>query len=338
MQHGRALALRDDLQGIQCDEPLSGNTNMTLDQPRNLAASVLQRLLNISKSEGEAFDLVLTRYTLERLLYRLGQSKYHDQFLLKGAMLFAVWGGESHRPTRDVDLLGFGTSELSQVVKIVQDICQLYVEPDGMEFLSDTMRAIEIREDQEYQGVRVLFHARLENAIIPIQIDIGYGDAVTPAPEDITYPTVLDFAAPKLRAYPIYSVVAEKFQAMVWLGIANSRMKDFYDIWIIMQKFPIEGHVLGKAIEATFARRKTPLPTEAPLALTQVFANDATKQTQWKAFLRKNALQVDDLTFPDIIAALHVFLMPPTLASAKGLAFNAYWPSSGSWQAKVETI
>lgn len=177
---------------------------MSVDQPSNLPASVRQRLLNIAKRDGEAFDLVLTRYALERLLYRLGQSQYHGQFLLKGAMLFAVWGGESHRPTRDVDLLGFGSSELTQVVKIFQDICQVPVEPDGLEFLPDSMRAIEIREDQEYQGVRVSFEARLGNAVIPIQIDIGYGDAVTPAPEDITYPTVLDFAAPKLRAYPIY--------------------------------------------------------------------------------------------------------------------------------------
>jgi predicted nucleotidyltransferase component of viral defense system len=306
---------------------------MTVDQPRNLAASVRQRLLNIAKRDGEAFDLVLTRYALERLLFRLGQSKYHNQFLLKGAMLFAVWGGEAHRPTRDIDLLGFGTSELPQVVKIFQDICQEAVEPDGLEFLPDTIRAIEIREDQEYQGVRVLFEARLENAVIPIQIDIGYGDAVTPAPESINYPTVLDFSAPKLRAYPIYTVVAEKFQAMVWLGIANSRMKDFYDLWFIMQKFPFEGEVLSAAIEATFARRKTQLPTEAPLALTQAFANDAAKQTQWKAFLRKNALLVDDLTFPDIITALHAFLMPPTLASAQRLGFNASWPARGSWQA-----
>ncbi|TAJ77474.1 MAG: nucleotidyl transferase AbiEii/AbiGii toxin family protein [Gallionellaceae bacterium] len=210
------------------------------------------------------------------------------------------------------------------------------MEPDGLEFLPDTMRAIEIREDQEYQGVRVSFEARLGNAVIPIQIDIGYGDAVTPAPEDITYPTVLDFAAPKLRAYPIYTVVAEKFQAMVWLGIANSRMKDFYDIWIIMRRFPFEGQVLSTAIEATFTRRQTPLPNEAPLALTQVFANDAAKQTQWKAFLRKNALPVDDLTFPNIITALHDFLMPPTLAAAKGVAFNANWPVGGSWQTKKE--
>lgn len=151
------------------------------------------------------------------------------------------------------------------------------MEADGLEFYSDNMRALEIREDQEYQGVRVSFEARLENAVIPIQIDIGYGDAVTPAPENITYPTMLDFAAPKLRAYPLYTVVAEKFQAMVWLGIANSRMKDFYDIWIIMQKFSFEGQVLSQAVEATFARRKTPLPTSAPLALTQVFANDAAK-------------------------------------------------------------
>jgi len=309
---------------------------MSVAQPDNLPASVRQRLLNIAKRDGEAFDLVLTRYALERLLYRLGQSQYHGQFLLKGAMLFAVWGGETHRPTRDVDLQGFGTSELAQVVEIFQDICQVPVEPDGLDFFPDTMRAIEIREDQEYQGVRVSFEARLEKAVIPIQIDIGYGDAVTPAPENITYPTILDFDAPKLRAYPVYTVVAEKFQAMVWLGIANSRMKDFYDLWIIMRKFPFEGEVLGTAIDATFARRQTPLPTEAPLALTQAFANDAAKQTQWKAFLRKNALPVNDLTFPDIIAALHDFLMPPTLASAKELAFNANWPAGGPWQTRTK--
>ena len=261
---------------------------MSVDQPRNLAASVRQRLLNIAKREGEVFDLVLTRYALERFLYRLGHSQYHSQFLLKGAMLFAVWGGEPHRPTRDIDLLGFGPSELPLLEKIFRNICQENVEPDGVEFLPDTLRAIEIREDQEYQGVRVQFEARLENAMIPIQVDIGFGDAVTPAPENITYPTVLDFAAPKLRAYPVYTVVAEKFQAMVWLGIANTRMKDFYDIWIIMQKFSFNGQLLAQAIEATFVRRNTLLPASAPLALSKVFSSDAVKQTQWKAFLRKN--------------------------------------------------
>lgn len=311
---------------------------MSVDHPSNLSASVRQRLLNIARHDGEAFDLVLTRYALERLLYRLGQSKFHDQFLLKGAMLFAVWGGEVHRPTRDVDLLGFGTSELAEVENIFREICQQPVEADGLAFFPDNMRALEIHEDQEYQGVRVSFEARLENAVIPIQIDIGYGDAVTPAPENITYPTMLDFAAPKLRAYPLYTVVAEKFQAMVWLGIANSRMKDFYDIWIIMQRYSFEGQILSQAVEATFARRKTLLPTNAPLALTPMFANDAAKQTQWKAFLRKNALPVDGKTFPDIITALHDFLMPPTLAAASGLPFNATWTSSGAWQTNSRKI
>lgn len=219
--------------------------------------------------------------------------------------------------------------------KFFRDICHESVEPDGLEFLPDTMRATEIREDQEYQGVRVSFEARLENAVIPIQIDIGYGDAVTPAPEDITYPTVLEFAAPKLRAYPIYTVVAEKFQAMVWLGIANSRMRDFYDIWTIMRKFPFDGRILSSAIEATFIRRNTPLPTEAPLALTQAFSNDAAKQKQWKAFLRKNASSAGEITFNDIITALHDFLMPPTLATANRLAFDAAWSAGGPWHANM---
>ena len=305
---------------------------MSVDQPRNLAASVRQRLLNIAKREGEVFDLVLTRYALERFLYRLGHSQYHSQFLLKGAMLFAVWGGEPHRPTRDIDLLGFGPSELPLLEKIFRNICQEIVEPDGVEFLPDTLRAIEIREDQEYQGVRVQFEARLENAVISIQVDIGFGDAVTPAPEDIIYPTVLDFAAPKLCAYPVYTVVAEKFQAMVWLGIANTRMKDFYDIWIIMQKFSFNGQLLAQAIEATFVRRNTPLPASAPLALSEVFSSDAVKQTQWKAFLRKNALQADNLAFADIITALHDFLMPPILTNDTDLKFDAVWSPGGPWR------
>lgn len=305
---------------------------MSLDQPHNLAASVRQRLLNIAKRDGESFDLVLTRYALERFLYRLGHSQYHSQFLLKGAMLFAVWGGEPHRPTLDIDLLGFGPSELPLLEKIFRKICQENVEPDGVEFLPDTLRAIDIREDQEYQGVRVQFEARLENAMISIQVDIGFGDAVTPAPEDIIYPTVLDFAAPKLRAYPVYTVVAEKFQAMVWLGIANTRMKDFYDIWIIMQKFSFDGQLLAQAIEATFARRNTPFPASAPLALSKVFSSDAVKQTQWKAFLRKNALQTDDLAFAAIITALHDFLMPPILTNSTDIKFDAVWSPGGPWR------
>ena len=309
---------------------------MSVDQPRNLAASVRQRLLNISKRDGEAFDLVLTRYTLERLLYRLGKSPYHNQFLLKGAMLFAAWDGAPHRPTRDLDLLGFGPNDLSEVQGTFQKICQESVEPDGLEFLPDTVRVTEISEDQEYQGVRVLFDAKLENAIIPIQVDIGYGDAVTPAPLEITYPTMLDFPAPKLRAYPFYTVVAEKFQAMVWLGIANSRMKDFYDLWAIMRKFEFDGATLAKAIRATFERRNTPIPAEAPLALTQAFASDAMKQTQWKAFLRKNALSADDLTLTVVIAALHDFLMPPTLADAHDPNFKAAWPAGGPWQIRTQ--
>lgn len=310
---------------------------MSVDKPSNLAASVRQRLLNNAKQNGEAFDLVLTRYALERLLYRLGKSQYHNQFLLKGAMLFAVWGGAPHRPTRDIDLLGFGPNDLAQLQAIFQNICQEQVAPDGLEFLADTVRADEIRENQAYQGVRVLFDAKLENAVIPIQVDIGFGDAVTPAPEDITYPTVLDFPAPQLRAYPFYTVVAEKFQAMVWLGIANSRMKDFYDLWDILQRFEFDGETLAMAIKASFERRNTPIPTEAPLALTQAFASDTTKQKQWDAFLRKNALSVDKLALADIIAALHAFLMPPTLNISGGSTFTATWPAGGPWRIAEHT-
>lgn len=304
---------------------------MSAEQPRNLAASVRQRLFNIAKRDGEAFDLVLTRYALERFLYRLGHSQYHNQFLLKGAMLFAVWGGEPHRPTRDIDLLGYGSSDISLLEDVFRNICQELVEPDGVEFMPDSVRASEIRLDQEYQGVRVQFEARLENAVIKIQVDIGFGDAVTPAPEDIIYPVVLDFAAPRLRVYPVYTVVDEKFQAMVLLGIANTRMKDFYDIWFVSQKFSFEGRLLAQAIAATIARRNTSLPIATPLALSTTFSGDEVKQKQWKAFLRKNALPLDKLALDVVVKALYDFLMPAITNNDMDLKFHSVWPPGGPW-------
>lgn len=236
----------------------------------DIAASVRQRLLNLAHRKAEPFDLVLTRYAQERLLYRLGQSEWRNKFLLKGAMLFAVWYDRPYRPTRDLDLLGFGASDIPQLEATFQSLCRIEAE-DGIQFLVDTVRGAEIREANIYAGVRIKLIAHLAGAKIPLQIDIGFGDAVTPAPEQIDYPTLLDFPAPRLMAYPHYTVVSEKLQAIVMLGIANSRMKDFYDLWIMARRLFFEGSVLCQAIKATFQRRSTILPETVPIAFNRFF-------------------------------------------------------------------
>lgn len=234
---------------------------------KDLPASVRQRLLNLARERKADFQLILIQYAVERLLYRLSRSPYKDRFLLKGAMLFSVWSNEPFRPTRDVDFLGQGDSTVPTVKKSFAEICRTSVEDDGLEFLVDSIEGEEIRDDQEYRGVRLRFEARLAGARIPMQIDIGFGDAVAPPPEMIEYPVLLDLPAPKLRAYPREVVVAEKFQAIVVLGIANSRMKDFFDLWMLASVFDFEGLRLSRAIKATFERRKTPLPSASPLGI-----------------------------------------------------------------------
>lgn len=305
---------------------------MTRKNPSDLSASVRQRLLNMAKEQGEDFQLVLTRFVLERLLYRLGCSEFREQFILKGAMLFSLWGGTPHRATRDIDLLGFGDSAVARLVLIFQDVCLTRVEEDGVAFLAESIRGIEIREDQEYDGVRITLEAHLGKAWIPVQVDVGFGDAVTPAADYAEYPTTLDFPAPYLRIYPRETVVAEKLQAMVYLGMANSRMKDFYDLRIMGKTFPFEGEILAKAIEATFARRKTALPDVLPLALTSEFSQDPGKQTQWLAFIKRNQLAPADLSLPAVIADIREFLQPAMNAVARREVFDFSWPPGGPWR------
>lgn len=297
-----------------------------------MAASVRQRLLNIARTQQDDFQLVLSRYALERLLFRLSQSSHRDQFVLKGAMLFQLWGGQPHRPTRDLDLLGRGDPSIRRFEQVFQDICRQPAGDDGLAFLAETVRAEQIKEDDEYQGLRLRLEARLGNARIPLQIDIGFGDAVTPEPHEITYPTLLEFPAPTIRAYPRETVVAEKFQAMVMLGIANSRMKDFYDLWTIASKFEFQGPMLCAAIRATFERRRTPLPDEAPLALRPEFTGDSVKRTQWQAFIRKGKLASGGMTLAEVAGMLAGFLMPPTDALVQGDSFKGVWHPPGPWQ------
>jgi predicted nucleotidyltransferase component of viral defense system len=276
----------------------------------------------------QPFDLILVRYGSERLLYRLSRSRYVDRFLLKGPMLFAIWTEETHRPTRDIDFLGFGANDTDELARIFRDICQTDVEPDGLLFKMETVRAQPIRDASVYAGIRITMEARLENARIPIQVDIGFGDAVTPDPEEVQFPVLLDLPAPRLRSYPLYTVIAEKLEAIVLLGEANSRMKDFYDVKFLSLRFEFDGQTLVEAIRATFNRRKTRLPDVVPVAFTQEFATD--KAPQWNAFIQRNRLPAE--LFTSVVDAIRVFAVPPLLASGGAGRFSRRWAPGGAWQ------
>lgn len=261
----------------------------------NLGASVRARLLNKAKGEKIEFGLLLTRFALERLLYRLSVSPHRDQFLLKGALLFDLWFDEPYRPTRDVDFLGFGAADLPTLSAVFREICAIEID-DGIVFDPSSVKAQEIRRDANYAGIRITLTGLLDGARCPVQADIGFGDAVTPAPEEIEYPTFLnDLPAPKLRAYPRYTVIAEKFEAITSLGIANSRMKDFFDLWVLTRNCELDTSILSRAIGATFARRGTALPTGTPVGLSDEFAANQTKQTQWRVFTARNQLATPEL-------------------------------------------
>ena len=268
---------------------------------------------------------------MERLLYRLSVSKHRDDFVLKGALLFQLWTSEPYRPTRDLDLLGQGSGSAERYRKIFTELCSQRVEDDGLNLLPDTIRVERIRDEEEYDGVRVLLEARLANARIPLQIDVGFGDVITPGPIELEYPTLLSFPAPKLRAYSKESVVAEKFEAMVKLGMANSRMKDFYDLWVIARQFEFGGPVLSVAINATFERRRTALPSSRPLAFTAEFGEAATKQTQWKAFLRKSGLNASQ-SLSEVVNVVNEFVMPVVEGILSKKDFRHTWVPGGPWK------
>src|SRR3990167_6196250 len=280
---------------------------------RNLGASVRARLLKISKDKGQTFELVLTRFALERLLYRLSQSAHAERFVLKGAMLMMSWFEDPHRGTRDLDLLGFGDPNEDAMLATFRNIFSHDVE-DGVVFDPDTLRVDRIREELDYGGLRLRAIGSIGGARINMTIDIGFGDAVEPGAEVIDYPVMLDLPAPKLRAYARETVIAEKFQAMVALGRANSRMKDFYDIWILGRSFAFDGERLVQAIAATFAQRSTAIPTEPPDALSPAFAADEQKNRQWRAFVEDVTHKPGELT--EVVKELAAFLMPHAIAAA----------------------
>ena len=304
---------------------------MTQQRGPNVAASVRQRLLDQARSKRVDFNLLLTRYGLERFLYRLGCSEYRERFILKGAMLFPLWGVVSYRSTRDVDLLGYGESEIAALVEVFRMICQTEVADDGVIFDPASVQAEDIRDQMEYGGTRIKLNADLAGARIHLQVDIGFGDVVTPAAVAADYPTVLDQPAPHVRVYPRETVVAEKFQAMVHLGIANSRMKDFHDLWVIGSQFNFDGATLTSALVRTFERRNTPLPNTLPLALTPEFFADTQKIRQWKAFLNRAGLGIQP-ELSEVATFITVFVMPLIELCSRGEVFDGAWTAGGPWQ------
>lgn len=299
--------------------------------PKDLGASIQAKLRNLAKVRGDDVQLLLTQFVLERLLHRLAASAHADQFLLKGAMLFATWTKVPHRATRDLDLLGHGQADLERLATIFRQVAATHVEPDGVRFESASVQAGRIREDQLYEGVRVTMNAKLATARIDVQVDIGFGDAVHPGPVDVQYPSLLGLPTPSLRAYPRETVVAEKFQAMVSLGELNSRMKDFYDLHVLAGQFAFEAAALGGALRATFERRSTDLPESEPIALRDQFAERKDKQVQWQAFVRRSRLVAPEVTLAEVVRGLRQFLWPVVCGLRGSTNMPRSWKAGGPW-------
>lgn len=304
---------------------------MSKERPVDVAASIRQKLLNLSRERKQDFQLILTRYALERFLYRMSQSPHAENFVLKGATLFQFWTGEMYRPTRDLDLLGFGDSSDESIKETIREICEVSVEPDGLEFDPASIQVVTIRESEEHQGKRVRLTARLGSAEIRVQIDIGFGDIVTPELDEITFPTLLKMSAPQIRSYPKETVVAEKLQIIVALGIANSRFKDYYDLWVLSREFSFDGKVLASAIGATFKGRQTEIPKQVPLGLTQEFIDERGTANQWQAFLNRSSLSAGP-DFGNILEQLRMFLIPPLEAVATETQLKQIWSGGGPWK------
>ncbi len=297
---------------------------------KNLPASVRQRLANKAQETGRPFQELLQYFAMERFLYRLSRSPHADKFVLKGALMFTAWGGLSSRPTKDIDLLARMDNTVKAVETVMREVCGQEVEADGLVFDTESVAGEAIKEDADYPGVRVTFLVTLLNGRLSMQIDMGFGDVVTPSAAMTGYPALLDFPAPLMLGYPRETVVAEKFEAMTKLGLLNSRMKDFYDLWVLCQQFDFDGVTLATAIRRTFTHRKTAVVAH-PTALTPTFGGDATKQTQWQGFLRKTRLNDLPTSLQSVIDELVLFLVPVAEAVKTGSTFNQVWTAPGPW-------
>lgn len=304
---------------------------MSDEMDLHLATSIRDRLQNHAKARGENFETILYRYAIERFLYRLSCSPYRERFVLKGAQVFTAWGVPLGRPTRDIDLRGYTSNSVDRLVQIFREICTQEVELDGMVFELQDIGGFETQDDADYAGVRIRFGGRLGSARVRMQVDIGFTDKITPAALALDYPSLLTMPAPTLLSYPPETVIAEKLQALVYLGEINSRMKDFYDLWLLSERFDFEGVSLQKAIEVTFRTRQTPLPSGIPSGLTDEFA--AQKQGLWqRGFLGKFQREPEVwMDFQEIVKRLRAFLIPLLSASTKGKAFERFWKAGEAW-------
>jgi predicted nucleotidyltransferase component of viral defense system len=293
----------------------------------DLAASVHQRLLNLARETGRPFNDLLQRFAMERFLYRLSASDYADRFVLKGALMLAVWHLSQLRPTLDIDLLGHTSNDVEEMARLVRGVCRQEVEADGMRFDAGSVVGARIVEEAEYQGVRLRFRGSLGNAVVAMQIDVGFGDVVVPAAALVEYPTLLDFPAPRLRGYSRESLIAEKLHAMTGRGLLTSRMKDFFDVWMLSRSFDFDGATLAEAIRAAFARRGTPLAGD-PEVLGAAFAQDQTKRAQWQAFRRRVGAPEG---LRHVVLDLSRFLGPVVTELAAGRPFRGTWRAPGPW-------
>jgi hypothetical protein len=273
---------------------------------RNIAASIRQRLLNKAREEKRPFNELLQYYAMERFLYRLSLSPYKNRFILKGALMLRVWDSPQLRPTMDIDLLGRTSNEESRIISQISEILTIDIESDGLEFLVDTLHAEPITEEADYAGIRVCFKGYLDTARITMQLDIGFGDVVLPEPELLSFPVLLDSPSPILFCYSKESAIAEKYHAIVKLGMLNSRMKDFFDIWLLSRQFSFDRATLNKAIALTFKNRDTVIP-ETVLAFTDEFCE--AKQVLWTAFRKRIGQDFIAENFKDVIHEVQEFLI-----------------------------
>ncbi|MCK4236360.1 MAG: nucleotidyl transferase AbiEii/AbiGii toxin family protein [Candidatus Krumholzibacteria bacterium] len=297
----------------------------------NIAASVHQRLLNKAKESARPFNELLQRFAIERFIYRLSKSPHANRFILKGALMFSVWNVPASRPTMDIDFLGKIDNSPAVIAAAMKDTCGVDVETDGMLYDADSVTATRITEGAEYEGVRVRVQGCLGNARVSLQVDVGFGDVIVKGPRNVVYPALLDFPPPKLKGYTMESTIAEKFQSMVMLDVLNSRMKDFYDIWMLSTAFDFKGETLAEAVEKTFEKRKTPI-TADPTVFKPSFAEDGDKMVQWLGFIKKAKLNNAPETFGEVIASVKSFLAPLATALANRQLFRSSWRAPGPWQ------
>ncbi len=299
---------------------------------KNIEASVKAKLQNKAKETSRPFSEVLQYYGMERFLYRFSKSKYADKFVLKGALLFAVWQIPDRRTTLDIDFLARFDNEIAAIETVMKDACDVSVDPDGLKFDAQTVKGMRIKEDADYEGVRVKFTGFLDRARIPMQIDVGFGDVVYPKTKVIDYPVILDFPKPHLNGYPQESVISEKFEAMIKLGLLNSRMKDFYDIWLMTRQFEFKGANIASAIKKTFNNRKTDIPPKKPLFADEIYDEKSDRQTLWNAFVKKGDIRHAPETLSATAKEIERFLIEPIMALNGNVAFDKTWTSPKGWE------